>query len=62
MSARLPGPLVVATIAIALVSGACSGKPPENDADYVAQIGASRIEKDAEFRKNPDPVPDNRKA
>jgi uncharacterized protein (DUF1684 family) len=59
---RLPGWSVVAAIAIALASSACSGKPPENGADYVAQIAAARAEKDAEFQKSPDPVPDNRKA
>ena len=30
--------------------------------DYVAQIAAARGEKDAEFQKTSDPVPDNRKA
>ena len=62
MQARLPGSSVVAAIAIALASSACSGKPPENGADYIAQIAVARAEKDAEFQKSPDPVPDNRKA
>jgi uncharacterized protein (DUF1684 family) len=62
MSARLPGQLVLAAVAIALASSACSSKPPENGVDYVAQIAAARAGKDAEFRKSPDPVPDNRKA
>lgn len=30
--------------------------------DYVAQVAAARAEKDAEFQKTSDPVPDNRKA
>jgi len=62
MLARLSGSSVLIGIAIALASSACSGKPPENGADYVAQIAVARAEKDAEFRKSPDPVPDNRKA
>jgi uncharacterized protein (DUF1684 family) len=62
MLARLPGPSALAAIAIALASSACSGKPPENGADYIAQIAVARAEKDAEFQKSPDPVPDNRKA
>jgi uncharacterized protein (DUF1684 family) len=62
MLVRLPGWSVLIGIAIALASSACSGKPPENGADYVAQIAVARAEKDAEFRKSPDPVPDNRKA
>jgi uncharacterized protein (DUF1684 family) len=59
---RLAGSSAAAAIAIALAASACSGKPPENGADYVAQIAAARAEKDAEFQKSPDPVPDNRKA
>jgi uncharacterized protein (DUF1684 family) len=64
MLARLPGSAVLTAIAIAIAvaSSACSSKPPENGADYVAQIAGARAEKDAEFRKSPDPVPDNRKA
>jgi uncharacterized protein (DUF1684 family) len=62
MLVRLPGSSVLAAIAIALASSACSGRPPENGADYIAQIAVARAEKDAEFRKSPDPVPDNRKA
>jgi uncharacterized protein (DUF1684 family) len=62
MLVRLPGSSVLAAIAIALASSACSGRPPENGADYIAQIAVARAEKDAEFRKGPDPVPDNRKA
>jgi uncharacterized protein (DUF1684 family) len=43
-------------------ASACSNKPPENEGDYVAQVAAARAEKDAEFRKGSDPIPDNRKA
>jgi uncharacterized protein len=62
MSSRPAGLAVLAAVAIALAFGACSGKPPENGAEYVAQIAAARAAKDAEFRSSPDPVPDNRKA
>jgi uncharacterized protein (DUF1684 family) len=62
MSVRRYGPPVVAALAMALAFCACSSKPPENGADYVARIAVARAEKDAEFKKNPDPVPDNRKA
>jgi uncharacterized protein (DUF1684 family) len=61
-SPRFPGLSVLAAAAIALASSACSGKPPENDADYVARIAVARAAKDAEFKKSPDPVPENRKA
>jgi len=61
-SDRRSGSPVVAALAMALAFTACSSKPPENGADYVARIAVARAEKDAEFKKNPDPVPDNRKA
>jgi hypothetical protein len=52
-------PLV--TIALALAT-ACRNKPPENEGDYVAQVAAARAQKDADFQKGSDPIPDNRKA
>lgn len=53
--------LAAIAIAGAFASG-CSGKPPENGADYIAQIAGARAEKDAEFQRGSDPVPDNKKA
>jgi uncharacterized protein len=52
--------LLLLTTAI-VVSG-CGSKPPENEGDYVAQIAAARAQKDDDFRKGSDPIPDNRKA
>jgi uncharacterized protein len=50
-------------LAIALLlATACSSKPPENEGDYVAQVAATRAEKEADFQKASDPVPDTRKA
>jgi len=40
---------------------ACSNKPPDVR-DYVAKIATDRAAKDAEFQKEPDPIPENRKA
>lgn len=47
---------------ILVLLGACSNKPPENEGDYVAQVAAGRAEKEADFQKASDPIPDNRKA
>ncbi|MBI4486001.1 MAG: DUF1684 domain-containing protein, partial [Acidobacteria bacterium] len=41
---------------------ACSGKPPEPGADYIAQIAAERAEKDTAFQRDPEPIPDAKKA
>lgn len=41
---------------------ACSGKPPEKGADYLARIAAERAEKDAQFQQSPEPIPDAKKA
>jgi uncharacterized protein (DUF1684 family) len=60
-TARVATAWTAIVIACALAIG-CSGKPPENGADYVAQIAAARGEKDAEFQRNSDPVPDDKKA
>ena len=54
---RLAGCLLAA----ALMTG-CSGKPPEKGGGYVAEIAAQRTAKDAEFQKNPDPIPEEKKA
>jgi uncharacterized protein len=61
-SARAAGWLAAAAAAAVLSAGCSSPRPPDNAADYVAQISAERAAKDAEFAKSPDPVPDNRKA
>ncbi len=48
---------------IALVlATACSNKPPEDEGDYVAQVAAARAQKDADFQKGSDPIPDDRKS
>jgi uncharacterized protein (DUF1684 family) len=44
-----------------LVLAGCNPPPPEQR-DYSARIAAARTEKDAEFQRTNDPVPDNRKA
>lgn len=52
-------------VVLAVAAGlavACSGKPPENGAAYVAEIAAGRAAKDAEFQRSSDPIPDDRKA
>jgi uncharacterized protein (DUF1684 family) len=56
-----PSRLPVVALVIAL-TGCSSPKPPDTSVDYVAQVAAARAEKDAEFQKAPDPVPENRKA
>ena len=44
------------------VASSCGRKPPENEQDYVSKLAAERAQKDADFRKASDPIPDNRKA
>lgn len=44
------------------VASSCGRKPPENEKDYVSKLAAERAQKDADFRKASDPIPDNRKA
>lgn len=52
-----------ALVALALaLAAACSNKPPENEGDYVTKVAAARAEKDVEFQRASDPIPDNRKA
>jgi len=41
---------------------ACGSKPPEDEKDYVTKLAAERAQKDADFRKGSDPIPENRKA
>ena len=40
--------------------GACSNKPPD-DKDYVSKLRTERVEKDDLFRKDNEPIPENRK-
>lgn len=54
-------PLAVIVLVCA-VAAACSGKPPEKGADYIAQIAGERAEKDAQFQRSSDPIPDAKKA
>ena len=54
--------LRLATIGVAVALGACSNRPPDDDArSYVADIAAARAEKDAAFNSGP-PVPESRRA
>jgi uncharacterized protein (DUF1684 family) len=48
-------------IAVMFVS-ACSNKPPDNPQQYASRLTAERAAKDAEFQKNDDVVPKNKKA
>jgi uncharacterized protein (DUF1684 family) len=45
-----------------LCAAACSSRPPEEPRDYVAKVAADRAAKDAQFAKDNEPVPPNRKA
>ena len=45
-----------------VLMASCSGRPPEKAEGYVAEIVAARAAKDAEFLKNPDPIPEEKKA
>jgi uncharacterized protein (DUF1684 family) len=48
---------------LAFVLGvACASRPPEDPKDYAAKIAADRSAKDAQFAKDDEPVPPNRKA
>jgi uncharacterized protein len=52
-----------ALLALALFAGACSSRPPIDDATYVDSIAKARAAKDADFQKGSDsPVPEKRKA
>jgi len=53
---------VPAVLALVLVAGACSNKPPEPK-DYVARLAAARAAKDADFAGGSDsPIPEARRA
>jgi len=52
---------VVSALIVVLVASACSSKPPE-DKDYVSRLTSDRQAKDAQFMKEDEPVPKNRKA
>jgi hypothetical protein len=48
-------------IVVCLMLSACSNRPPDAR-DYVAKIATDRATKDAEFQKDNEPIPENRKA
>lgn len=54
--------LTVLGLVAALLTGACSNKPPEDPQDYTTKIAALRSAKDAEFQATDDPVPADKKA
>src|SRR6185295_1428690 len=60
----LPGtPALLAFLLLAVVTGACSSRPPDDSKSYVPTIAAALAKKDAEFRYASDsPVPQNRRA
>ncbi len=45
-----------------LASVACSSRPPEEPKDYATKLAADRAAKDAQFQKENEPIPENRKA
>jgi uncharacterized protein (DUF1684 family) len=47
---------------LTLLCVACGNKPPDSPEDYVKRIAAARAQKDADFAKSNDPIPDNKKA
>jgi uncharacterized protein (DUF1684 family) len=51
----LPG--LPAFIALLLLTGACSSRPPEEPKDYASKIAAERAAKDAAFAAADDPIP-----
>ena len=46
---------------IVLFAVSCGSKPPEEPKDYVSKIAAGRAAKDAQFAKDDEPIPANRK-
>src|SRR5262249_47054088 len=50
--------LVAATL---ILVAACSNKPPDNPEQYAARLTAERASKDAEFQRNDDVVPKDKK-
>src|SRR4051794_33336524 len=57
-------PAVVAALAAlaALFVAGCSNKPPDDPQQYAARISADRAAKDAEFQRNDDVIPKDKKA
>ena len=51
----------VALMALALFAAACSNKPPDNPEQYAARVASERAAKDAEFQRNDDVVPKDKK-
>jgi hypothetical protein len=47
-------------VALVVGAAACSPKPPD-ETDYVAKLTAARVAKDAQFQKEREPVPPDRK-
>jgi len=52
----------VGVAARTLFAAACSNKPPDNPEQYAARVAAERTAKDAEFQRNDDVVPKDKKA
>lgn len=52
---------VAAVLVFGLAAAGCNPKPPDAE-DYVARIAAARQAKDAQFQREPEPVPANLKA
>lgn len=49
-------------LAIAIVAGACSNRPPDDPEEYIRRIAAARAAKDADFQASTDPIPEASKA
>lgn len=47
---------------LAVSLAACSGRPPDDSADYAQKVTAGRTAKDADFQASNDPVPASKKA
>jgi uncharacterized protein (DUF1684 family) len=54
--------LHLAALALSLLAGACSSKPPDEPKDYVGKVAAERAAKDAAFAATDDPIPTARHA
>lgn len=52
----------LAVAVVVVIGGACSNRPPDDPADYVARISAARVAKDAQFQRTNDPIPADRKS
>jgi uncharacterized protein (DUF1684 family) len=53
--------ILAAVITVGVAAAGCNPKPPDPE-DYVARLAAARLEKDAQFQRDPEPVPQNLKA